>query len=392
MRILHVTREVGDDRLFGMGRAIAPAIEALAARGHEVHYLTQDELSPAEVARRERWTARLRAGLRPLAGDAAHLLGGVFGERLSMGLAAADRAHRLAPAVVHLHDPWLALGYALGTRWRGAPRRPWGLSQHGFGSYTEAIREEGVPTTPRLLRWQRRAEARVLHAARFVIGPTALSLEQLRRDLALPARPAHWHVLPHATRIEPLARDAARRQLGLEDGLPLLVAVGRLNPVKRMEQVVQAAVQAQQRLHLVVLGAGEDGGLRALLPADGRVTLEVKLVRDVAPWLSACDVYLSATRNESFGLANLEALACGAPAICTAVGGVPEVTGGAAWLVPGGDEGLVDGLAARIRDLLADAGLRRQWSARGRAHAARWPDADAVAQAHEAIYRTLARA
>ena len=389
MRILHVTREIGDDRLFGMGRALAPLVEALAARGHEVRYLTQDEISPGEASRRDRWTGRLRRVLRPVVGEAAHMLGGVFGERLSMGLVAADRAHRIDADVVHLHDPWLALGFALGNRSWGATRRRWGLSQHGFGCYTEAIREEGVPTTQRLLRWQRRAEARVLQAARFVCSPTELALDQLRRDMALPERPAHWHVVPHALRIHSMERDEARRQLGVAPELPMLVAIGRLNPVKRMDQIVQAAVRTQLRVHLVILGANDAQDLHALLPVDGRVTLELKLVHDVAPWLSACDVYLSATRNESFGLANLEALACGAPAICTAVGGVPEVTGGAAWLIPGQDRDLVDLLAARLLDLLTDANLRRQWSTRARAHAARWPGADAVAQSHETIYRTL---
>ncbi|MFO1326899.1 MAG: glycosyltransferase family 4 protein [Rubrivivax sp.] len=386
MRILHVTRELGSDRRFGMGRAIAPAIDALAARGHQLRYLTQDDLSAAEVARRERWSARLRSVLRTLAGDAGEVLGHVFGERLSMGVAASHAARQLQAEVVHLHDPWLALGFAWAEGLGGARRRAWGLTQHGFGSYTEAIREEGVPTTAALLRWQRRLEARVLRAARFVCCPTSLARDQLRRDLALPAVPAHWHVLPHALR----PRIAGPVAPALPAGVPVVLAVGRLNPVKRMEAVVQAAALLQQRVHVQLLGSGDEAPLRQLLPADGRVTLDLQLVDDVAPWLRASQVYVSASRNESFGLANLEALACGTPAVCTAVGGVPEVTGGAAWLVPGGDAGLVDALAAAMRELVHDPELRRQWAARGLAHAERWPDADAVAQRHEAIYRTLA--
>lgn len=400
MRILHVTRELGGDRRFGIGRALGPVVQALVAAGHPTTYLTQDALSADDQARRARWVQRLMAVLRPLAGAPGEVLAHVLGERLLMGDVAQRHATGLQADVVHLHDPWLGLGFAWAQRRRGGQRRPWGITQHGFGSYTEAIREEGVPTSAALLRWQRRAEARVLQAAAFVCCPTASARAQLQRDLALPAPPAHWQVMPHAVTLAlpagapgaaGLLTIAAQRQaLGLPNDVPLLLAVGRLNPVKRMDDVVRAAAALQRRVHLVILGEGDAAPLQALLPADGRVTLTVQVVADVVPHLRACDVYLSATRNESFGLANLEALACGAPAVCTAVGGVPEVTGGAAWLVPGGDTGLADRLADATATLLDQPALRAQWVARGLRHAATWPDAVSVARRYEALYQTVA--
>lgn len=394
MRILHVTRELGGDRRFGIGRALGPVVQALQAAGHQATYLTQDALTDADQARRQRWVQRLMTVLRPLAGAPGEVLAHVLGERLLMGDVAQRHAAGLQADVVHLHDPWLGLGFAWAQRRRGGRRRPWGITQHGFGCYTEAIREEGVPTSAALLRWQRRVEARVLQAAGFVCCPTAAARAQLQRDLALPAPPAHWHVLPHALSLQwpapsRLGTTTWRQALGLPADVPVLLAVGRLNPVKRMDQVVLAAAGLQRRVHLVVLGEGDTAPLQALLPADGRVSLTVQVVADVVPHLLACDVYLSASRNESFGLANLEALACGAPAVCTAVGGVPEVTGGAAWLVPGSDQHLADRLADAVAALLDQPVLRTQWAARGRCHAAAWPDAATVASRHAAIYQTL---
>jgi hypothetical protein len=46
VRIVHVTRELGIDRRYGIGRSLSPVILALADLGHEVRYLTQDDQTP----------------------------------------------------------------------------------------------------------------------------------------------------------------------------------------------------------------------------------------------------------------------------------------------------------------------------------------------------------
>ena len=103
--------------------------------------------------------------------------------------------------------------------------------------------------------------------------------------------------------------------------------------------------------------------------------------------MAAADLYVSAARNESFGLANLEAMVAGLPMVCTAVGGVPEVTGGTAWLVPGGDDGLAAQLAEAIQALLEKATLRQWLAAAARRRGAAWPTGVEVARRYEAVYR-----
>ncbi|MBI3368682.1 MAG: glycosyltransferase family 4 protein [Burkholderiales bacterium] len=391
LRILHVTREVQSDRRFGIGRSLSPVIEALERRGHHVIYLTQQQLGARALAWQHRWAARLTPLARWLFGSHGETMLLVWIERLNMGRLAAHVAAREGIDIVHLHDPWLGWGFRIGRWLYGAKARRsrWGITQHGFGAYSDAIREEGIPYTPALLRWNHRFEASLLRAAGWVVCPTQAARAQLARDLGLPGWPAHWHAVPHARpEVRALARDQARRQLGWSDKEWHVLAVGRINPVKRLDRLVQACLQAGRPWCLTLLSEGDAAPLRQAVAdhAGTSLRLDVRVVDDVAPYLAAADVYVSSALNESFGLANLEAVVAGLPSVCTAVGGVPEVTGGAAQLLPGGDDGLVDRLASALIDLQDNAHRRDQLARAGRAHALRWPDAAAVAQRYESIY------
>jgi glycosyltransferase involved in cell wall biosynthesis len=75
------------------------------------------------------------------------------------------------------------------------------------------------------------------------------------------------------------------------------------------------------------------------------------------------DLFIFASLNEGFGLALLEAMACGTPVLAARRGGVPEVVGDAGWLV---DDPLnIEGYATAILKLLADRDLLRDMSMRG---------------------------
>lgn len=398
MRILHVTRELAGDRRFGIGRSLDPVIRALQLDGHEVRYLTQQDQGPRAMQAQQRWTERLLPRMRRAWGDAGDLFLRVWIERLNMGRLAAKVAATWPADVVHLHDPWMAWGFRVG-RWINGPRARacrWGFTEHGFGSYTQAIGEEGVPYTPSLRRLNLWLERSVAMAADWVVCPTHLGLHRLAQDLGVAQAPRHWVAIPHARPVlTPMTRDDARQRVDWCDDRVNVLAVGRLNPVKRFDTLVQACLRTGRRMRLTILGEGGPGPLHALVDAaqaGERLLLEVRLVDDVGPWLCAADVYVSSTRNESFGMANLEALAAGAPALCTAAGGVPEVMGDGARLVPAQDEGLVEVLTAGLIDLIDNPSERARLGAAGAAHAAQWPDAAAVGRRYEALYRGLASA
>ena len=133
-----------------------------------------------------------------------------------------------------------------------------------------------------------------------------------------------------------------------------------------------------------MLGGGDAAPLQALAQGLGFGSqLLVTSTDDVTPFFHGADVYMSASSTESFGLANLEALCAGLPAICSAAGGVPEVMGDGAWLVPNDTDTLTRTLSA----MLADESLRARWAARALTRAAGWPPPEDIARRYVAIYQ-----
>jgi glycosyltransferase involved in cell wall biosynthesis len=389
MRVLMVTRETAQDRRSGLGRSLEPLLAPMREAGVDVRYFCQEDLAAADIERRGAHVARL-AGWPGLRGHPTRVnLLRAWAERLHAGWAAARVAVAQGYTHVHAHDPWIACGAALGLRARGAGRIRWGFTEHGFGSYSRATHEDGLTQGPRGMRWMQRIERAIAARADWVIAPTQAALAQLARDLGVRSQPAHWQHIPHPR--PPLApadaaqRAAAREQLGFAAGERVVLAVGRLAPLKCFDRIVQAcAAQGDASLRLLVLGAGDASGLHALAAQLGfGAQLRVEATLHVAPYYHAADVYLSASSTESFGMANLEALCCGVPAICSAVGGVPEVMGDGAWLVPGDTASL----ERALRAMLQDESLRAGWAQRGLARAAGWPRAEEIAKRYVALYQ-----
>ena len=156
--------------------------------------------------------------------------------------------------------------------------------------------------------------------------------------------------------------DELRKTLAPE-GEPLLVHVSNFRPVKRPVDCVEilARVLKQSiKTRLVMVGDGSErtnAEHRAhCLGVHGHCSFVGKQPR-IVDYLSASDVLLLPSEQESFGLAALEAMACEVPVIASRVGGVPEVVtdGETGFLSEVGD---VDKMAHDAGRLLADHDLR----------------------------------
>ncbi|WP_329568829.1 glycosyltransferase family 4 protein [Kitasatospora sp. NBC_01266] len=227
-------------------------------------------------------------------------------------------------------------------------------------------------------RLQRLMERRVARSADLVLGASSDLVARARELGATDARlgPVAAPPRPPAG----LDRAAARAALLGPDELdrPLLLAVGRLVPHKGFAQLFDAAREFDDALVLV---AG-DGPLHQELAE--RVAAEQLPVRllghrtDVPELLAAADLVVIPSRWEARSPVAQEALRAGVPLVATAVGGIPELVGDAAVLVPGGDPA---GLAAAVRALLADPERRSALAKAGPVQAETWPDeAATVAQ------------
>lgn len=183
----------------------------------------------------------------------------------------------------------------------------------------------------------------------------------------------------------------ARAELGLF-GRPLLMAVGSLEPHRGYGQLLDAAAlwRGLDPVPLLAI-AGEGRERDALQRRIEAEDLPVRLIGrrdDVTELLATADVAVLPSRWEARSLLAQEALRLGVPLVATAVGGVPELVGEAAELVPYGD---VAAFAGAVAALLADPGRRAALAAAGRAQAATWPTEDETVAQVLSVYDELTR-
>jgi len=370
VKVLHVTREPS---AYGLGRAVLPLVQGLNELASADQF-SSAELSPTEERRAEtraRWLARLcPAGTLPTLR--------ALWRAWATGRAAGKRARALGCSHLHAHDVVVAAG----ARRALAGGIAWGFSQHAFHPIATALHEYVHP----LPRWLRVAltmlERRTVRAAAWIVFPTAAGRDHLARCLSLTAD-ARWRVIPHARPAWTLpGREEARARLGFSPALRYLLAVGQLITLKRFDWIVRAMGQAPDEWRLVLLGGGDAAPYLRLADALGIPQPIVASTDEPAAYFAAADAYASASRTESFGIANLEALSAGLPALCTAVDAVPEVVGDAAWS-SADDEAT---FAALLNRLLRSAESRQELSARALARVAGWPDQRAVTEQHLAAY------
>ncbi|MFF0435701.1 glycosyltransferase [Streptomyces sp. NPDC004327] len=190
-------------------------------------------------------------------------------------------------------------------------------------------------------------------------------------------------------RCRPGRRDTAPRARWADGERVLLVMCSRLSVEKRPGTALDAlAVLRAQGLRAALVVAG-DGPLRPALERRARQQrLPVRFLGHVgdreqlADLQAAADVCLAPGPAETFGLAALEALACGTPVVCSASSALPEVVADAGACAA--DDPV--SFARAVRTVLALDEPARRATARGRAELFSWPRAtDAFLAAHDAL-------
>ncbi|PSJ17240.1 hypothetical protein C7H79_09105 [Nitrosomonas supralitoralis] len=388
MKILMVTRETRSDQRYGLGRSLAPIVEEFRRRGVDVDYLCQADLGPRAIS----WQHRFQRLLSSLPGPKnthTHFptLFQVLLERFNMGRLAAKLAALKKYTHVHCHDPYIAIGLRFFLRFYPGYKAIWGVTEHGFGCYTQAIHEDGVQLGQHVMRIMRRWEANTLLAASWVIAPTRRGILQIAHDLSIHPLPAHWHHLVHARPVvNCYRRKDARNRLGWNETAIYILSIGRIAPVKQYPLLIEACarLKLEKEFQLVILGEGDHSTLQKLAQQSGFAhEILFAVAEDIGLYLCAADLYVSASASESFGLANLEALVTGTAAVCTTVGGVPEVVKDGALL----SEPNIDALAEAMQRMLSDQKLRETIAQQGLARANSWPDVIKITDRYEAIYR-----
>jgi D-inositol-3-phosphate glycosyltransferase len=217
-------------------------------------------------------------------------------------------------------------------------------------------------------------EQHLVQQADCIIAATSDERMQMIRSCGATA--SQIEVIPCGVDLKlfvPQERLQARKQLGLQPNLPVLLFAGRLDPFKGPDLLLRAATLMEQEAQIVIVGGKLDGDkdlqtlqtLASELNISQRVHFLGARPQQELPLLySAADVTVVPSYHESFGLVAVESLACGTPVVATRAGGLTSVVrhGETGFLVPR----CPGFFAERLDTLLSDPELSAQMAAAAR--------------------------
>jgi D-inositol-3-phosphate glycosyltransferase len=164
---------------------------------------------------------------------------------------------------------------------------------------------------------------------------------------------------------KPADKKTVRQKLNLDDD-KILLFVGRIDPLKGVEQLLEAVsyLKDNSTLRLVIIGGDDDDDdavtwlkeVTKKLDLTDRVTFHGLVKHNELPlYYNAADVTVVPSYYESFGLVALESLACGTPVVATDVGDMSNIIiqGETGYVVPENDPGE---LADKIGIILSKSG------------------------------------
>jgi glycosyltransferase involved in cell wall biosynthesis len=173
---------------------------------------------------------------------------------------------------------------------------------------------------------------------------------------------------------------AARQRLGFHAVDKILVTVSTLVPLKRIDRLIgamQLVARGEPRARLYIIGEGPEGAALAARVAALGLQQHVFLAgakpqRELPDWYGAADVFCLASEREGCPNVVIEAMACGAPVVATAVGGIGELVADERFgLLASQTEANAAGLAQRMsaalvrrwqREAIASHGSARGWT------------------------------
>lgn len=364
---------------YGGSGAIATELGLkLAERGHETHFISYAQPFRWEGFKERVYLHEVEMDSYPLFDHPPYTL--------ALAVAIHDTVVREGLDIVHVHyaiphatSAWVALQMLEG---RKSP--PLVTTLHG----TDVTLVGLYPSFHEITRFSILKSQGITAVSDFLKDVT-------ERDFGVP--PGRIRVIPNFVDTERFRRDRepCHRSTLAPGGERILMHVSNFRPVKRVVDIVEifAGIRKDMAVRLVMVGDGPDRPKAAERAKQLGVADDVVFLgkhASVDELLACADLFLMTSESESFGLAALEALACGAPVVGYRAGGMAEVVphGEAGYLVPVGD---VPGATEAAIGLLRSDDRWEDFSRAGRALAVEKYSVDRVLPAYEAYYEEVRR-
>lgn len=222
--------------------------------------------------------------------------------------------------LIHSHFTWSA-GY-VGAKLKEKYNVPFVVTAHGYDIYDLPFKDE---------EWKEKIEY-VLNTADCIITVSNSNLRCIEKlDVDTPVK-----VIPNGFNnkmFHPMNSDECRKNLKLPMDKKIILTVGNLVEIKGHKYLIEAmseVVKHRKDVLCIIVGNGKlEGKLKKQIKS---LNLEsyVKLVgrkshNEIPLWMNACDVFVLPSQRESFGVVQIEAMACGKPIVATRNGGSEEI-------------------------------------------------------------------
>ena len=309
--------------------------------------------------------------------------------------------------IVHTHTWYAAMAGFLAKKLYGIP---FVMTIHSLEPL-RAWKEEQLGSGYAMSSWMERTA--ILDADAIIAVSNGTKADILRAYPEVDA--ARVHVIYNGIDVAQYRKTSATEALvmyGVDPAVPYVLFVGRITRQKGVVHLVDAVKHLPAGMQVVLCAGSPDtpemeqemrAHVEAASAADGKIVWIEKMVtkQEAIELYSNCRVFCCPSVYEPFGIINLEAMACGAPVVASAVGGIPEVVvdGVTGRLVPF-DADPVTGfpldadrfardLAARIAELMANPSLCARMGAAGRKRVEETFAWEAIAAQTVELYRSL---
>ena len=358
----------------GSGVVATELGQELAARGHDVHFITSAPPIRMNLSSPNIHFHQAEVVSYPLFDHSPYTLS------LAVKMLEVFEAEKLDLLHVHYAIPHSVS--ALLARQMAAPKRlPFITTLHGTDITLVGNNHNFLPIT----RYSIEQSDGVTSISKYLLDRTIKEFDIKRQIEVIPNFVNCELYSPHP--------DPELRAAWAPNGEAIVMHLSNFRPVKRILDVVQifALIREKMPAKLVMVGDGPDREAAEELAMKLKIAQDVLFLgkqNDVHLKLSQADLFLLPSELESFGLAALEAMACEVPVIATNVGGLPEVIqhGVDGYLVEPGD---VQQAAKYAVDLLSRPDRGREMGQLARINAKKNYCANDVIPMYERYYERI---
>jgi len=223
--------------------------------------------------------------------------------------------------LIHAHFTYPS-GY-VGARLKERYGKPLIITGHGYDVYDLPFRNA---------EWNKKIKS-ILNTADHIITPSKSNYDKLMQLDISDDKVSVIYNGYNSNLFEDVSTNKAKEKLNLPEDKKIILSVGNLELVKGHKYLIEAmkeVIKREENITCLIVGSGsQKKNVNSLID---RLSLSkyIKLLgekphNEVPLWMNACDVFVLPSLNESFGIVQVEAMACGKPVVATFNGGSEEV-------------------------------------------------------------------